>query len=189
MVERSPEKMIEVLDAAVDHIYIAAIARAVHIDKTTIFRWLAASEKQPRAWAIKWGDRGRCAFHEAFKEAQLLGKVALAYDPGEIEASGPQTQSVLGPEAPELPDMGKPRGAPSDLDGDEIFEADEAVTVTSPEPEPVKPAARAAWSSPDPAAAAARAAAMVAKGPQLHPEPEAVIEVAAPKAAPAPSAS
>ena len=30
---------------------------------------------------------------------------------------------------------------------------------------------------------------MVAKGPQLHPEPEAVIEVAAPKAAPAPSAS
>ena len=95
MVERSPEKMIEILDAAVDHVYIAEIARIVHIDKTTIFRWLAASEKQPRAWAMKWGDRGRCAFHEAFKEAQLLGKVALAYDPGEIEASGPQRSQCL----------------------------------------------------------------------------------------------
>ena len=200
MVEKSEAKMIEIIEATVDHVYVAEVARIAHVDRTTIFRWLQTSEKRPGDWQVTWEGEKR-AFHEQMRRAKTLGQVGADYfspPSTQIEREERQPSTPRPPAAPApLPDMGTPRGAPSDL-GDEItFEDDEITTATSaeaePEPQPAGKKIDLRDVPADPAVAAARARGMVAHGPQLHPEPEpepeAEIEVASPKPAPPPTAT
>jgi len=106
----------EMLDAmVVSGGFVSRVAATIHINASTIFRWIAQSEISPDSNKLEWGENGVKPLHVHAKLARRMGRLIERSDYFEDETPQPERPAPYVDDAEDVDDAARIARARSDV--------------------------------------------------------------------------